>query len=72
MDEETGFDPDWLYAHSRVAAREWCPRCEPEIDPIQDYVTIQLCRNHQPTVDGLDDQRTRYASPAALDLIDGV
>jgi hypothetical protein len=37
-------------------SRDWCPGCEPDVDPSRDIVEIRHCALHPaPSRDGLDD-----------------
>lgn len=37
-------------------SRDWCPGCEPDIDPSRDIVEVRHCALHPaPSRDGLDD-----------------
>ena len=37
-------------------SRDWCPGCEPDVDPSRDIVEVRHCALHPaPSRDGLDD-----------------
>jgi hypothetical protein len=38
-------------------ATPYCPRCDPERDPIREILTIRWCNAHAPTCEGADDER---------------
>lgn len=38
MADPEDIDPAWFYEKTRPAARDWCPRCEPEVDPLTECV----------------------------------
>src|SRR5437899_12737383 len=38
-------------------ASSYCPRCEPERDPVHEILTVCWCDEHRPTCDGADDER---------------
>lgn len=45
-EELAGIDPTWLAEKTRQAVRDWCPECEPGLDPTKEYVTPYRCRSH--------------------------
>jgi len=49
-------------------ARSYCPRCEPEADPIGEVLNVAWCEAHAPTRDGLDDHAVTHAGPASLTI----
>ena len=38
-------------------ASSYCPRCEPERDPVHEILTVCWCDEHRPTCEGADDER---------------
>ena len=38
-------------------ASSYCPRCEPERDPVREILTVCWCDEHRPTCEGADDAR---------------
>ena len=38
-------------------ASSYCPRCDPERDPIREILTVLWCDAHHPTCEGADDER---------------
>ncbi len=38
-------------------ASSYCPRCEPERDPVREILTVCWCEEHRPTCEGADDER---------------
>src|SRR5207247_9982879 len=38
-------------------ASSYCPRCEPERDPVREILTVCWCDEHRPTYEGGDDDR---------------
>src|SRR5437899_3386857 len=38
-------------------ASSYCPRCEPERDPVREILTVCWCDEHRPTCEGADDGR---------------
>jgi hypothetical protein len=38
-----------------IAARPYCPGCEPGADPSSELLDVAWCPAHAPTRDGLDD-----------------
>src|SRR5205809_4277984 len=38
-------------------ASSYCPRCEPERDPVHEILTVCWCEEHRPTCEGADDAR---------------
>src|SRR5207247_10341117 len=38
-------------------ASSYCPRCEPERDPVREILTVCWCDEHRPTCEGADDER---------------
>lgn len=49
--------------------REWCVGCEPEVDPIKEFVVEKRCHRHQVSDAGSDDAlandiyKKRYPAP---------
>lgn len=40
-------------------ARQYCPECEPDADPIKEILDVRYCGMHGPTTAGLDDSGVR-------------
>lgn len=38
-------------------ASSYCPRRDPERDPVREIVTVRRCEEHWPTYGGADDER---------------
>ena len=38
-------------------ASSYCPRCEPERNPVHEILTVCWCNEHRPTCEGADDER---------------
>src|SRR2546425_5923803 len=38
-------------------ASSYCPRCDPERDPVREILTVCWCDEHRPTCEGADDAR---------------
>ena len=63
-------DPAWFQEKTRPAARDWCPRCEPDVDPLAECVVPYLCANHrEESMAGLDDSKVRR--PFVCPVIEG-
>ena len=45
--------PDWdLCESTPFEARQYCPTCDPDVDPIQECVVVSYCGNHTPSIRG--------------------
>jgi len=40
-------------------AREYCPSCEPDADPLTTILRVHWCLDHEPKRDGPDDDAAR-------------
>lgn len=38
-------------------ASSYCPRCDPERDPLREILIVAWCDAHQPACEGADDER---------------
>ena len=54
-------DPDWWLEKTRSVTRDYCPACEPDVDPTKELVTVSYCSRagHQPTSEGNVDFLSR-------------
>lgn len=44
-------------AETPVVTRDWCPGCEPDVDPLRALVRESWCGHHIPSQRGVDDDR---------------
>ena len=49
-------------------ARAYCPRCEPEADPIGEVLNVRWCEAHAPARDGLDDHAVSHGASPSLTI----
>ena len=48
--------PEDVPPETQNLSRDWCPGCEPDVDPSRDIVEVRHCALHPaPSRDGLDD-----------------
>ena len=60
-------DVDWWLEKTKIMAKEWCPGCAPERDPVVELLAVSYCEPHAPKVAGPDDARAtvpKYVYPA--------
>ena len=60
------FDPVWLLEKTRPVARDWCPQCEPGVDPVRECVVPYFCADHRSDPTGADDARVSRAYVAPV------
>lgn len=36
----------------------WCPTCAPDSDEVAEFLFVEFCSPHRPSIAGLDDSRT--------------
>lgn len=41
-------DPAWWAEKIKPVAHEYCPTCEPDVDPTRECVVVSYCHNHDP------------------------
>ena len=44
-------------AETPSLSSSYCPRCDPERDPLREILAVQWCARHQPSTGGSDDDR---------------
>ncbi len=44
-------------AETKAVTRDWCPLCEPEVDPLRELVIEARCGEHRPGTSGPDDSK---------------
>ena len=50
---------------------DWCPMCEPQVDPLKELVVVLWCPSHQRASTGLDDAALREKfSPNSMAISD--
>ena len=47
--------PDSQQPDTPIVARDWCPGCEPKLDPRKEVVVVQRCLWHPADYSGQDD-----------------
>ena len=54
-------DPDWWKEKTKTITRDYCPACQPEVDPTKELVTVCYCSRvgYQPTSEGNVDFLSR-------------
>lgn len=50
-------------AETGMVGRQWCPRCEPDADPLAPVLFERWCGRHEPSRKGLDDDALKGGSP---------
>lgn len=55
---------DTMYPSSGTPsmARNYCPGCEPDADPLKEVLDVRWCETHAPARDGTDDASVRSNS----------
>ena len=48
-------NPDSQQPDTPRVPRDWCPECQPEVDPLKECVVIAYCIWHPVDLKGLDD-----------------
>lgn len=52
--------------------RQWCPRCEPEADPITEILIVRWCWQHAPSLKGTADADVPDGHPLSVGEAEGV
>ena len=45
-----------ILSDTPALARPYCPKCEPDADPMREILDVRHCDQHTPARDGLDDE----------------
>jgi hypothetical protein len=49
----------------------WCPLCEPDVDPLKELVVIRWCHSHRKALTGADDAILRdKLAPESMPICD--
>lgn len=63
-------EPDWEWLETKLTpiTRDWCPECEPAVDPVRECVVVERCGLHRLAQEpvGADDGKVARAYVAPV------